>query len=448
MQQAKNQSGSIKNVWEHSLPPMISCFSSYIMWFIDRCFLSYYSLEALNATVTASALAWGFLGGAAVMAGMIELFVAQYEGANQSEKIGPAIWQMIWFSLFTSLIFIPIGIWGTDFFYTSHSMEASYFRWTICFGFFQPLIYTLTSFFVGRGHSKAIISLALFSTLFYIVIDKAFIFGVANIIPKMGSTGAAIAGCLTLALQAIILFICFILPNNRKTCNTHLWHFDWTRFIKFSRVAGPPAILYNIEQLGWSLFYSLMFLASPIHITISSLCQGLILLFSFLGDGLARGSSVLANNSVGAGNFDLVRKVWRSTSLILIFIFLFQVLILLIKPTFFIRSFLPTTHSTDLFGGPLEGSLWFVLIFLLFQGFQWVLSGLLHARGESFFVMFSGSLSIWLFLISPAYFFIIERHYSVLWAWFFVAFYSIMCTLIYFWRWRTHHKEVASISFI
>lgn len=445
MQLTKHSPGSLKEVWTLSLPLMFSCLSSYMMWFIDRFFLSCYSLEALNATVTASALCWGFLGGASVMAGMIELFVAQYNGAGQQQKIGSWIWQMIWFSLATALIFIPIGIWGAELFYAPHSMESSYFRWTMCFGFFQPLIYTLTSFFVGRGHIKGVVSLAIFSTLFYILIDKALIFGISGWIQPLGVTGAAIAGCITLSCQSLILLLYFLRPKNRERFGTHLWKFDRKRFIKASRITAPPAILYNIEQLGWSLFYSLMFMASPIHITISSLCQSLILLFSFFGDGLARGSAVLANNHIGSGNSHLMRRVWRSSSVVLLIIFAFQVLCLSIQPSLFIKSFLPIADQMDLFGQSLESSLWFVLIFLLFQGFQWVLSGLLYAKGESFFVMFTGSLSIWLFLILPAYFFVVRKGYSVLWAWIFVAFYSVICTAIYLWRLRAHQTTKSPI---
>lgn len=441
----KHPPASLREVWTLSLPLMFACLSSYMMWFIDRFFLTYYSIEALNATVTASSLAWAFLGGASVMAGMIELFVAQYNGANQQKKIGSVVWQMIWFSLSTSLIFIPIAFWGTHLFYPVGSMEASYFRWTLSFGCLHPLIYALTSFFVGRGHLKGVVCLALCSTIFYGIVDKILIFGISGWIPELGVDGAAIAGCITLSFQSIILLIYFLRSKNREAFGTHQWQFNLKKFLKTSRITAPPAILYNIEQFGWSVFYSMMFMASPTHITISSLCQSLILLFSFFGDGLARGSAVLSNNYVGAGNEQLVRKVWRSTRSILLFIFTAQILILAIKPRFFIKSFLPTAKTVDLFGESLESTLWFVLIFLLFQGFQWVLSSLLYAKGESYFVMLTGSISIWLFLILPSYIFVIWQGCSVVWAWGFVALYGCICTAIYLWRLRAHHTLRASI---
>jgi multidrug resistance protein, MATE family len=444
MQLTKHPPGSMKEVWTLSMPLMLACLSSYMMWFIDRFFLTYYSIEALNATVTASALAWGFVGGAAVMAGMIELFVAQYNGACQQKKIGKSIWQMIWFSFATSLIFIPISIWAAPLLYPVGSMELSYFRWTMCFGFMQPLIYTLTSFFVGRGHIKGVVTLAIASTLFYGLIDRALIFGIPGFIPELGVTGAALAACITHSCQASILLLYFFRPKNREVFGTNLWRFDLKNFIKTSRVTAPPAILYNIEQLGWGLFYSLMVMASPVHITISSLCQSLMLLFSIFGDGLARGSAVLANNYVGAGSNHLVRRLWKSSGCILMLIFALQVLLFSVKPRLFIKSFLPTARAMDLFGESLESSLWFVLLFLLFQGFQWVLSGLLYARGESFFVMLTGSVSIWLFLILPSYIFVVQQGHSVLWAWIFVAFYGFMCTSMYLWRLRTNYKAIAA----
>jgi multidrug resistance protein, MATE family len=444
MQLSKYSAGSVSEVFSLSLPLMFSCLSNYLIWFVDRFFLTHYSLDALNATVNASALAWGFVGGSTVMAGMIELFVAQYNGSNQVHKIGSAVWQMIWFSLFTSFFFIPIGIFGAHFFYSNAPMEATYFRWSLCFGPLQPLSYALTAYFVGKGNIRGIVLLSAFSILFHGLFDFLLIFGVKDWIPEFGVQGCAIASCLSLTCQAAILLYFFLHHEERRQYSTHLWKFDAKNFWSFSRITAPPAILYNIEQFGWSVFYSLMTAASHTHITLSSLCQSLILLFSFFGDGLARGSAVLANNYLGGKREDLLRKVFKSSSMILILFFTLQILVLGFKSKFFIKSFLPTAKEMDLFGEPLVGCLWFVLLYLLFQGFQWILSNLLYAKGETLFVMTTGSISIWIFLILPTYFLVLKGGYSALWAWSFVALYGFSGTMMYWLRLKSHFVKSSS----
>jgi multidrug resistance protein, MATE family len=441
MQLSKYSSGSMKEVFSLSLPLMFSCLSTYLIWFIDRFFLSYYSLDALNATVNASALSWGFIGGPAVMAGMVELFVAQYNGSNQTQKIGRAVWQMIWFSLFSSFFFLPIGILGSSWFYLPSSMESVYFRWTLCFGALQPLSYALAAYFVGRGVIRGMVLLSVFSTLFHGLLDYLLIFGIEGWVPELGVTGCAIAGSVSLASQAAIFFYFFLRRQAREQFGTRFWKFEIKSFWIFSKITAPPAILYNIEQFGWSFFYFLMTRASHTHITLASLCQSLILLFSFFGDGLARGTAVLANNYLGGKRGELIEKMLKSSSALLLLFFLLQGLILSVHPRLFVKSFLPTANDLDLFGEPLIGCLWFVLLYLLCQGFQWILSNLLYAKGDALFVMVTGSASIWLLLILPTYFFVLKWGYSAPLAWGLVAFYGLSCALIYLWRLKVHPRE-------
>ncbi|MGE5196244.1 MAG: MATE family efflux transporter [Anaerolineae bacterium] len=443
---SERTAGGLKELWMISFPLMISCLFTYLTMFIERCFITYYSLDALNAIVNASTFCWGLLGGTAAMAGMTEIFVAQFNGAGHKKYIGESVWQMIWFSLLTSLVFIPLGLFGPDLFYQKNSMEASYFRWVMCFGAFQPLSYALTTFFVGRKQVKWITVLALSSTIFNALLDALLIFGLKGWIPELGVKGAAIANCISLSLQAAILMVFFLRKHNREMCGTGNWKPDPKAFWKSCRFTVPPAILYNVELLGWSFFYWMMTSVSHIHITIASLCQSLILLFSFFGDGIGRGASVLANNYLGAGDKKLVSDVLRSASLILILFFTAQALLLCFNPNLFIKSFLPIDENIELLTGSLEVCLWFVLVFLLFQGFQWTLSAILYANGETFFVMIAGSCSIFCFLLFPTYLFVVKKGISPHYAWALVAFYGLSSSILYWWRFRQKcYKQPAGI---
>ena len=277
----------------------------------------------------------------------------------------------------------------------------------------------------------------------YRVLNYLLIFGVKGYIPELGVTGAAISSCVIFTLQSLILLIFFLRRQNRETFATGNWKFDFKSFWRATRITAPPAILYNIEQIGWSVFYSMMTSASHTHITISSLCQSLILLFSFFGDGLARGVSVLANNFVGSGEAKLVKRVLKGSSYILILFFVLQILVLSLKPHLLIGSFLPAAEEVSLLGKSLGICVWFVLAFLMFQGFQWVLAYLLYAKGETFFVMLCGSCSLWACLIFPVYFLVLKGGYPPEWAWGLVAFYSATCSLLYFRRWKK--SEPASV---
>ena len=101
--------GSIKEVWTISWPLMLGLLSSSVMIFIDRILLSRYSIDSMNSAATAGTAFYAFLILPLIIAGISEVFVGQYHGHDEHQKMGIAAWQMIWFSIFITPIFIIIA---------------------------------------------------------------------------------------------------------------------------------------------------------------------------------------------------------------------------------------------------------------------------------------------------------------------------------------------------
>lgn len=426
----------IRELFTTSFPLMLACLTAYVTLFIERCFLANYSLSALNASVASSALCWGFLGGTTVMATMSEIFVAQFNGAGRKDVIGKSVWQMIWFSLATSLVFVPLGLWGAHFFYGDQPLAATYFRWIMCFGALQPLLYALTTFFVGRRRTVWVGWLALFITLLSILLYYVFIF-----VLDMGVKGAAIANCLTLFAQISVLFGFFLRRRNRLVFGTAFWKPDFTGFWKSCRVLVPPAVLYNVELIGWGVFYAMMTKAGHIPISVSSICQSLILLFSFVGEGLCRGASVLANNYLGESKQEYLGPIIKSVTLLLLIFLGLQVIVFAYNPSLYFGG------HTELipFEKTMVTCVLFVLGFLFLQGTQWTLANVLYAKGESLYVMLTGSVAMWGLLLLPSFALVTQTGFSVKWAWGFAILYTLTASLLYLKRFL-HTKKTPFIA--
>ena len=87
------------------------------MIFTDRLFLARYSLDALNAVANAGTLAWALMGGVGMITAMSEVFVAQLNGAKLYGRIGVPVWQMIWLSLMSYVIFAPLAFFADRIFW-------------------------------------------------------------------------------------------------------------------------------------------------------------------------------------------------------------------------------------------------------------------------------------------------------------------------------------------
>ena len=443
----RHPEGSLRELWSVSFPLMISSFAMLFMIFTDRIFLAHYSVEALNASVNAGTLAWAFMSGMGMIAAMSEVFVAQYNGAKLPLRIGAPVWQMIWFSLFSFSLFIPLAVWGGPLFFRGDpyaELEIVYFRWLMFFGPSYALMTACTGFFIGRGKTTLMIWLAVLANGINIVLDWLFIFGVKGWIPELGIQGAAVATCIGYVFQAVVLFALFLRKENRDAFGVKSWRINWSEMFKCLKVGTPQGLFCAFEIGGWAFFFWLMSRLSEKPITISSICQSVLILLFFFSDGLSRGAAAIAGNFIGSQRHALVSKVFKS-SLILFAMFLFVIsLVLVIDPIhttgalFFAEieeGSLKAAIDPSL-ADSLKTCLIFSFFYLLFDGPRWVLSGLLSAAGDTVFLLVISSLSIWLCLLLPIYAIVVQYHLAVEYAWGFTVIYAMIFFFAYWVRFR------------
>ena len=70
-----------------------------VQTFVDRLFLTWYSTEAVAGAVTGIFTIWTLIALFTGTGEYLTTFIAQYHGAKRPERIGPAVWQGIYFSL-------------------------------------------------------------------------------------------------------------------------------------------------------------------------------------------------------------------------------------------------------------------------------------------------------------------------------------------------------------
>jgi MATE family multidrug resistance protein len=430
--------GSVRELWNISLPLMISTLASLFMIFTDRIFLAHYSLEALNASVNAGTLAWAVMSGIGMITAMSEVFVAQYNGAKHYKRLGVPVWQMIWFALFSLLFFVPLAIWGAPAIFAGDryaGLEIPYFRWLMFFGSSYALMMAFCGFFIGRGKTKVMIWLAIVANLINIALDWILIFGIKGILPEMGIQGAAIATCLGYLFESAILAYLFLRPENRLKYGAGQWQFNWKEMKKCLKIGVPQGTFCFLEVFGWAVFYWMMTDLGEKHITISSICQSFAILLSFFCDGLSRGAAAVAGNFIGSKRHDLVQKVLRSGFAILLLFSLATALILVVDPVDTVRLLFTQNLDTSIHGS-LKTCMVFAFIYLFFDGLRWVFSGLLVAAGDTFFLLVAGSLSVWVFLLAPVYFFVVRQNLPVEYAWGLTVVYAALFCFVYWIRFK------------
>lgn len=439
--------GSMRELWAISFPLMISLMSVSIMLFLDRLFLSHYSLEALNASGNAGMMVQLSQFWVIATVSIAEVFVGRFNGAGKYEKLGQPVWQMIWFSIATILWFIPLGAFAGPYLFHQNGyadLEIQFFSYLMFFAPFAALSGALSAFYIGRGRVKFVTFIMALSNLINIGLDIVLIFGVDSWVPAYGIAGAAVATGIAQTCQAVIFFMAFIRKRNRALHGTGRWQFNKHLFKKCLDIGIPNAIAHSLELLAWVLIFHLMTQLGSDYITVVTISQSIFFLFTFMTEGVSKGAMAIAANFIGSKQHDLIWKLLRSGFKLYLIAFLLLGGILVGYPELLISLFLakgdalsPATKET------LQAACFWVWLFFLFDGINWFFIGLLTAAGDTKFIMKVGGAGPWLVALLPIYIFVFQMGAPADVTWMLIAFYGIASTCIYFWRFRSERwKEV------
>ncbi len=445
--------GSVKELWKISFPLMISFLSLFTMVFVDRIFLSFYSTDALKAATSSGTFSWSLILGFSTLAGLCEVFVAQYNGAKQYKMLGEPVWQMIWLSLLSTLFFLPLGLFAAKSLYGEFSktnFDYQYFRYTMFLSPLPVLLAALTGFFVGQGKTSIIKWLGLIGNIVNAILDPILIFGIKGVIPSLGILGTSIATVAGIGVQVIILICLFFQKKNQEEYGTNKWRFKLDTFIACLKVGMPPAVFVFVELFGWSIFYRMMAQISGEHILVSSICQSILLLFIFFGLGIEKGAAVVAGNLIGASKQELIPKILQSGIKLLIVFSSVVFFFLVIYPDFLINLFLNNPNSfesgvsTSMLSSEqlksliydIKVGLCFIFVYMVIEDVRWLINGILTAAGDTMFLMIAGAGSVWLFLLLPTYLFVYLPKADIKVAFFIWVVYSFISVALFYMRFK------------
>lgn len=442
--------GSLRELWQISFPLVISLMSASMMLFLDRLFLAHYSLAALNAAAHAGAAVQFLQFWSIATAAIAEVFVGRYNGAGKLDKLGQPVWQMIWMSLGTFAIYVPIAYFAGPFLFhidTYKTLEIEFFSILTYFVPIAALSAALSSFYIGRGKVRFVTAVMLGSNVINVCLDAILIFGIDPWIPSYGIAGAAWATGIALIAQAVILFSAFFSQSNRENFGTGRWKLNKRLFRSCIAIGLPNAVAHSIEILSWVLIFDLMARLGADYMTVVTVAQSILFLFTFITEGLSKGATAIASNYIGSQKHHFVWKLLRSGVKFYAIAFLCLGSVLVWNPASLIGWFVSEealfSASTD---ASLRSACFWVWLYFLFDGISWLLIGLLTAAGDTRFVMKVGGSAPLLFALVPVYLFVYQWGATPDMTWMIIAFYAMASCMIYLWRFKSERwKEVAVV---
>jgi multidrug resistance protein, MATE family len=427
-----------REVLRIAIPLIISTGTWTVMNFTDRMFLLWYSKDSMAAALPAGMVHFAIVCFPLGVAAYASTFVAQYYGAGQHQRIGPAVWQGIrlgfyCFPLFLALV--PLSPW--IFRFSGHdrglaSLEALYFQ-TALFGAGAEIIAaSMSAFFTGRGVTWVVMVVDSSSSALNIVLDWCWIFGHCGL-PALGIEGAAWATVVSLWLRVVVYAVLITLPRFRQRYRT--WsgrRFDAALFRRLLRYGGPNGMQLFVEVAGFTLFLLLVGNLGKNAMAATTLAFNINCLAFVPTLGLGMALSVLVGQQLGQNNPDLAtRATWTSLRIALCYMGVMALVYLLLPNVILMGHELGTSPAE--FAQLRDVTvvlLRFVAAYCLFDASCVVFAGALKGAGDTRFIMIT-SLLLTPMPVAAAWAGIHFFGLGLLWCWIVITLWVCVLGVIY-----------------
>jgi multidrug resistance protein, MATE family len=432
--------GSLRELVSISFPLMLTAFSGNLMIFCDRAILAKYSVDAMTAAFASSFVFAMFAFFGVGVASIAEVFVGQYNGKKEFDKLAVPVWQMIWFSLLFSLPMIPVAIFGANLFLPNSLIEEgrNYFQIVMIGAFFMPLISAVSSFFIGQGRTKMVTAAAIIGNVINLILDIVLINGIDGLVAPLGAAGAAIATVISMCLQFLILFFLFWSKENNKKYKTRKYSIDVGVFKECMKIGLPVAFSLTLEIAGWSALNIALCNANKNFLTAQSIGSAFFILFAFFSDGLNKAVTAIASNFIGAKHKALIKKLLKSSLILHLGMVSLLFILLILVPEVTLNMFLDANATKEEVKALTLITMKGTFYFFLFDGLAWIIAAVLRAGGDTRFVMICNITFAWIAVLA-SYLVLSNNHSDVRFIFLYIIpSYAIMNLIVLFYRYLSN----------
>ena len=442
--------GGYREVLVVAIPLILSTASWSVQHFVDRMFLSWYSPEALAAAMPAGMLSFSVISLFMGTAGYVNTFVAQYYGAKRFDRIGPALWQGIYISIFGGLVMLCLIPFADAIFsLVGHEEliqqnEVPYFRIMCIGGGFYIGSYVFSGFYSGRGKTWPVMWVNATTTVVNLVLDYALIFGRWGF-PELGIRGAAIATVVAGLFSFLFFLLLLASAGHDKQFHTiRGWRPEKELFLRLIRYGLPSGVQFFLEIVGFTAFVLLVGRLGTASLAATNIAFNIntLAFMPMIGCGIA--ISVLVGQYLGAEKPELAQACTYS-GFHMAFVYMASIAAAyVLLPDVFVKPF---AHKADpqsfaeIYGFSVV-LLRFVAVYSIFDTMNIIFCAAIKGAGDTRFVMKLNLVLSLFILIIPTYFAIVVFESGLLISWIFATIYVSSLGITFYLRflngkWKT-----------
>jgi putative MATE family efflux protein len=389
--------GGYQEVVQLAFPVVLSLLSQTLMSAANIAFLGHFSTVAQGAAGLGGALLWPFLLSCNCSGAGVNIFVAQYIGAQRRQDCGTITWQGLYVSTLAWLPMIVAGLWARPLVQLSAASPelveptALYLRIQLFGGLPALLNFTLVSFFRGLGDTRTPLVVTLVIEMLNVLLDVLLIFGTAGF-PRLGIAGSALATVSATTVGTGMYLWLFIRRGRREGLLVQpRLPFDRHACRRLIRVSWPVGAQGALEMSAWTLFTALMARLGAVEAAAQAVATQVMAIAYMAGYGVAIATTTLVGQYLGAHNLPAARRSVVSCMVIAL------LLMGSLGVGFYVgrhalMGLLTNDPAVALLGTRL---LTFVVLFQLFDAIGLIAIGVLRGAGDTRWPMLVGLFLNW-----------------------------------------------------
>lgn len=434
-----------KNILALAWPLIVANSFWNLQLTIDRIFLAQYSTEALGAAMAVMGIFWTPMALLQQTVSYLMTFVAQYFGAKEYDKIGPAVIQALYVSTLGGVFFIGFIFFSPVLFdWINHDLvmqklEVSYFNSLTYSALPAALVAAASAFFTGLGSTQVILVINFAGLLANAFFDYLLIYGKWGF-PELGIAGAGYATALGNWASALVgIWLLFRNKQREEYGLFKSFRFDLDLMKRFLKYGFPSGMQWALEGLAFTVF--LIFVGKmsngSIALASSSIAVTVMMLAILPAMGVAQSISILVGQHLGENAPDKAEfDSWIGLKISAAYI-------LLVALTFL---FLPELYL-NWFENKSDPQLWsqvkdlariiliFVGLFVTFDSMNLIFSFALKGAGDTRFVSSVALIMPWPLMVFPTWLWHLKEN-AIYWAWGAASIYIVLQSLVFLHRFR------------
>ncbi|OFZ31109.1 MAG: hypothetical protein A2622_00460 [Bdellovibrionales bacterium RIFCSPHIGHO2_01_FULL_40_29] len=444
-----------KKIIEIAWPLIIANSFWNLQLTIDRVYLGNYSTEALGAVMTVMGVFWVPMALLQQTSSYITTFVAQYNGADQKEKIGEAIWQALFVAIVGGLLFLGLMFLSDWFFnWVGHSvpiqkLEVEYFDAIAYSALPTALVAVASGFYTGLGKTKAVIGINFVGLFLNVILDYLLIFGKLGF-PSLGVAGAGYATSIaTLGAGLYGLFLLFSAKNEIQYKIKSSLRLNFELLKQFLKFGLPSGMQWALEGLAFTVFLIIMGRVSQggdAALASSSIAVTIMMLSVLPSLGVAQAVMTLVGQHLGEKKPELAERMTIAGVQISLMYMSIAAMTFVLIPQFYL-SWFANNENPNLWAEVSDITpklLKIIAIFTLLDSVYLNISFALKGAGDTRFVSLIALIVPWPIMVLPAYL-VKDWNNGVIWAWGFAAVYSVFTSGILFLRFKQGRWKMMSV---